>query len=93
MTSVIDGYDAIDGGFQDAPQALFTEFRSKAMFYVSSPKQYGELVKTLAANGFTSYIFASKRPIDETAPVVASIDDGGLNFFSLNFYLMETGGE
>ncbi|MFC1551015.1 hypothetical protein ACFL6P_00480 [Candidatus Latescibacterota bacterium] len=76
------------------PQALFTEFHTKAMFYVSSPKQYDELVRTLAENGYTSHIFASQRPINETAPEVARIDDGGLNFFSLSFYLwMGTGKE
>ncbi|MFC1541862.1 hypothetical protein ACFL50_05370 [Candidatus Latescibacterota bacterium] len=73
-----------------APQALFSQFRTKSVFYVSNKDKYDRLVKTLASNGQIRYIFAAQSPINKTSPAVASIDDNGLNFFSLSFYLMET---
>ncbi|MFC1490241.1 hypothetical protein ACFL6K_03430 [Candidatus Latescibacterota bacterium] len=75
------------------PQALFSEFTHKSIFYVSTQSQYEQLVKTLETNGLTRHIFAAQRPISQTAPTVAYIDDNGLNFFSLSFYLMDTAAE
>ncbi|MFC1650892.1 hypothetical protein ACFL2X_04925 [Candidatus Latescibacterota bacterium] len=75
------------------PQALFSEFHNKSVFYVSSKKQFDQLVKKLAINGYTRYIFAAPRPVSQSATAVAHVDDNGLNFFSLTLYLMETPAE
>ncbi len=72
-----------------APQAMYTAFRTKAMFYVASEREYERLVRLLGENGYNTHLFASQRPIDRATPEVARLDDSGLNFFSLSFYLVD----
>lgn len=70
------------------PQALFSEFYNKLVFRIRSPEQYEQLRKKLCDSGYKKYLFVTQTSDERAASAVAKVNDEGLNFFSLKFFVV-----
>jgi len=72
-----------------APQDLFAAFYDKAIFLVRSEEQADRLLARLRRAKQERFLFVVPRGTESTGTLVARVDDGGLNFFALDFLRVE----
>jgi hypothetical protein len=66
------------------PQASYETFYAKTYLYVDSAESFGSLAEKLAAAGHTRALYVTQRP--QSAPRVATVNDQGLDFFTVDLY-------
>ena len=73
-----------------APQDLFAAFYDKAIFHVRTEDESDRLLARLRRAKHDRFLFVVPRGTESRGTLVARVDDEGLNFFALDFLLVET---
>jgi hypothetical protein len=69
-----------------APQEMYSVFQTKAIYYVSSGQSLPQLIQALSNSGVTNVLLATKPGSLPNVEPLFSVDDFGLNFYTLSFY-------
>ncbi len=72
-----------------APLELYSQFYEKPIFLVRPRKQINDLFSRLRRAGIHACLFVTVPDRKTSLPPVATVDDGGLNFFSLKLLRIE----
>jgi hypothetical protein len=73
-----------------APQELFSAFYNKKIFHPKSREHLEQLVMKLRSRGHDEFLLVSKVPKAKRKPAVATVDDEGLGYYSLTFFVIKT---
>ena len=78
---------AVVSNIRWAPQAMYSAFYDKSMFFVESPEHLNRLARTLAGRGYDRFLFVAQSDQDYAMPQAVQVRDE-LEFFSLQFVPM-----
>jgi hypothetical protein len=70
-----------------APQAMYSAFYQKSMFFVNSPEHFDRLSRTLAGRGYDRFLFVTRSNENHSMPQAIQVRDE-LDFFSLQLVPM-----
>lgn len=72
-----------------APLELYSQFYEKPIFFVRPRAKINDLFSRLRRAGIHACLFATRADRRTSLPLVTTVDDGGLNFFSLKLLRIE----
>ncbi len=73
-------------------QELYTQFNRKLIFRIQSQQQLDQLVSVLRDHNYTRFLYVSPpMPGEKVGPEVRDITDGGLNYWNLRLFPVDTG--
>jgi hypothetical protein len=72
-----------------APLELYSQFYEKPIFLVRPRKKIDDLFSRLRRAGIHACLFVTTPDRQTSLPMVTTVDDGGLNFFSLKLLRIE----
>ena len=64
---------------------MYSVFFDKSIFFISSQEQLDQLEAKLHARGIREFMYVSRPQPGPSSPGVVRIEDGGWNFYSLDF--------
>ena len=74
-----------------APLDMYSEFNDKVIFLASTKEGFDQLVQTLGARGYDSALLVAQLPEAQAKGAILSVDDNGLDFFTLRFFALQIG--
>ncbi|MGB8656280.1 MAG: hypothetical protein WCE90_00665 [Candidatus Zixiibacteriota bacterium] len=74
------------------PQELYSQFYKKPIFLVRSQVQYDQLIEKLISRGYKEILFISPLFEGKAHPGAAEVTDNGLNFFNLQYTVVDIAG-
>jgi hypothetical protein len=73
------------------PLDLYSEFSNRMIFLASTKQDFDDLVQRLAGAGYDSALLIAQLPEAQAKGAVLTVDDNGLNFFTLRFFPLQIG--
>jgi hypothetical protein len=76
---------------QWVPLDLYSEFSDRMIFLTETKQDFDDLIQRLAGAGYDSALLIAQLPEAQAKGAVLTVDDNGLNFFTLRFFPLEIG--
>ncbi len=71
------------------PQALYSVFYTKSIFYAGTENDYRQLVRDISSKDYRRFLFVTHAYKKNQNIATTEITDEGLNFFNLHFFVMD----